>query len=412
MKTQTLKSHLAILVSLLAINSQLSSVLAQGTAFTYQGRLIVGGNTSPNGLYDFQFQVFDAASGGNSYGTPNPNTISGATVSDGLFTVVLDFGTSVFTGPRRWLEIRVRTSGAGSYTVLAPRQELMPTPYAITAENAATLGGLGAGNFWNVVGNGGTTPGANFVGTTDNRALEMHVNNQRALRLEPDNTTGSSPNVIGGSPNNSVSSAIGATIGGGGAPGAINSVTASWGTVSGGQGNTTAGGVGNTVGGGYNNTANGTQATVAGGFGNGANSKGSAVGGGANNSATWVYATVSGGYQNTASGYGAFVGGGGYDNSGNPGGNQAGGSASVVSGGFANSAVGNYASVSGGQSNSASGICAFVGGGGYDGSTFAGNLASGNGSVVKAVGSAIAQPTSTPLSAAVSRTPPLPEVPP
>ena len=37
--------------------------------------------------------------------------------------------------------------------------------------NAATLGGLSSSGFWKTTGNAGTTPGANFIGTTDNQPL-------------------------------------------------------------------------------------------------------------------------------------------------------------------------------------------------------------------------------------------------
>jgi len=61
-------------------------------------------------------------------------------VSNGLFTVTLDFGAN-FPGANRWLEIGVRTNGGGAYTTLSPRQALTATPYAIMAGNAANLGG-------------------------------------------------------------------------------------------------------------------------------------------------------------------------------------------------------------------------------------------------------------------------------
>ena len=41
---------------------------------------------------------------------------------------------------------------------------------------------------WSLTGNSGTTPGTNFLGTTDNSALELKVNGQRALRIQPDAT--------------------------------------------------------------------------------------------------------------------------------------------------------------------------------------------------------------------------------
>ena len=125
---------------------------------------------------------------------------------------------------------------------------------------------------WGLTGNAGTT-GANFLGTTDDRALELKVKNQRALRLEPH---GLSPNLLGGSVHNVVTAgAIGATIAGGGGfdfgplP---NQVTDHFGTVGGGESNTAGNGSGTiddatyaTVGGGQNNTASGSHATVPGG---------------------------------------------------------------------------------------------------------------------------------------------------
>ena len=41
-----------------------SAAFAQGTAFTYQGRLAVDGNTT-NGVFDFTFTLFGASSGGS-----------------------------------------------------------------------------------------------------------------------------------------------------------------------------------------------------------------------------------------------------------------------------------------------------------------------------------------------------------
>ncbi len=108
----------------------------QTTAFTYQGRLNVSGNPA-NGSYDLIFQVFNAASGGGNIG--GLLTTNGVAVSNGLFTVTLDFGGTPFTGPARWLDIAVRTNGAGSYTTLTPRQPLTPTPYAIYANTAGTV---------------------------------------------------------------------------------------------------------------------------------------------------------------------------------------------------------------------------------------------------------------------------------
>ncbi|MGQ9854807.1 MAG: hypothetical protein ACUVTG_15580, partial [Candidatus Oleimicrobiaceae bacterium] len=89
-----------------------------GTAFTYQGQLKKGGNPV-NGNCDLQFSLWNAASGGTQVGTTQTKT--NVSVSNGLFTTSLDFG-SAFTGDARWLEIAVRCpTGSGSYTTLSPR---------------------------------------------------------------------------------------------------------------------------------------------------------------------------------------------------------------------------------------------------------------------------------------------------
>src|SRR6266571_7280330 len=106
---------LVTLALLSTLNFQLSA-FAQGTAFTYQGRLNDGANLA-NGNYDLTFVLFGVASGGSPVAGPLTNSSVG--VSNGLFTVLLDFGAGVFTGSDRWLEIGVRTnSGAGGFTGL------------------------------------------------------------------------------------------------------------------------------------------------------------------------------------------------------------------------------------------------------------------------------------------------------
>jgi hypothetical protein len=132
-----------------ALAAGILAASGQGTSFTYQGRLNDAANPSNNGRYDFQFQVFDTLTvgTGSSYGSPNPNTPSFVPVSNGLFTVTLDFGIGVFTGQDRWLQIGARTNGGGTFTPLTPRQKLTPSPYAIYAANAAQVGGQGAGAF-------------------------------------------------------------------------------------------------------------------------------------------------------------------------------------------------------------------------------------------------------------------------
>jgi len=55
---------LLTLLALPTLNFQLSTVRAQGTGFTYQGRLIDNGSPA-NGNYDLRFNALDAAAAGN-----------------------------------------------------------------------------------------------------------------------------------------------------------------------------------------------------------------------------------------------------------------------------------------------------------------------------------------------------------
>src|SRR5215467_13943372 len=104
------------------------SAFSQSTAFPYQGRLSDGGSPA-TGNYDFQFALWDSISGGTQIGsTVTFNTVA---VSNGAFTVSLDFGADSFTGASRFLEIAARPAGAASFTPLSPRQQISSTPYAI-----------------------------------------------------------------------------------------------------------------------------------------------------------------------------------------------------------------------------------------------------------------------------------------
>lgn len=138
------------------------------------------------------------------------------------------------------ISLQWQTVGAGSVTSVTAGAGL--TGGTITGSgtiavdpNSAAL----AGNFFKRSGNafGGTA----VLGTTDNQALELHVNGERTMRFEPNPTGPGSPNVIGGDTLNRVTAVVfGATIaGGGGATGLAspNRVTDLYGTVGGGYGN-------------------------------------------------------------------------------------------------------------------------------------------------------------------------------
>jgi hypothetical protein len=433
---------LAVVAMLALLNAPPSTAVAQGTAFTYQGRLNDGVNPA-TGIYDVRFTVYDAATVGGVVAGPLTNAATG--ITNGLFTVTLDFGGGVFTGPARWLEISARTNGGGAFSTLAPRQPLTPTPYAIFAEtanaagltgtipaadlsgnyinpvtlnnagnsftgngaglvnvNAATLNGLSASKFWQIGGNAGTTPGVNFLGTTDNQELDLEVNDVLGLRVLPcsgnPSVVGGSANsvandcwntIIGGGTGNSVTNDTWYTVIGGGYGNQIAKLSPGWypdkSVIGGGMNNTNAG-YASVVPGGELNFAYGQHALAAGycakAMNNGtfvwadnnyANFSSTAdnqflirasggVGIGKNNPATALdvngdvsAARLNIGASHTLTGSGASIAGGGN--------NTASGLQSFIGGGTINSATNSWSTVGGGAGNIAGGESAVVGGG-------------------------------------------------
>src|SRR5437762_13264305 len=115
------KLHLVLGLALFtALNLEFSTLFAQGTAFTYQGQLR-DGLAPANGSYDLTFSLFGVSSGAGQVGSSLTNSATG--VTNGLFTVTLDFGAN-FPGADRWLEIAVRTNGGGAFSTLTPRQPI------------------------------------------------------------------------------------------------------------------------------------------------------------------------------------------------------------------------------------------------------------------------------------------------
>ena len=222
---------------------------------------------------------------------------------------------------------------------------------------------------WLLGGNDSAAP--LVLGCTEGFALELIVDNERALRIEP----GATPNIIGGFSGNEVVGALGATISGGGnLEAGANRVTGNYGTVGGGINNQAGYDDGNpelkqyaTVGGGQNNAANDNWTTVSGGWNNTANGWGATVGGGQGNEATANHATVAGGLDNIANTIQATVGGGET--------NTAGGSHATVGGGLNNTTGHDWTTIGGGENNTVEGSHAFVGGG-Y------GNYASGGHTII------------------------------
>lgn len=131
MQTNTL----AALGAVLALSAVSTLATPLGPAFNYQGRLSDGTNVA-NGSYDLKFSLYDALTIGGQVGNSLTNPATG--VTNGLFTISLDFGSSAFNGNARWLLVEVRTNGGGAFMPLSPRQAVLATPYAWYATNAGT----------------------------------------------------------------------------------------------------------------------------------------------------------------------------------------------------------------------------------------------------------------------------------
>ena len=148
---KTMLQYAAVLLLLSTFNFRVATVFAQGTAFTYQGRLNSSGSPA-NGLYDFRFRLDADLAGNTILGTVLTNAIG---VTNGLFITTIDFGPGFYNGSNYWLEVDVKTNLAGSYTQLNPFQPLTPTPYAVFAGTASNVSGtISAGQINGTVGSG------------------------------------------------------------------------------------------------------------------------------------------------------------------------------------------------------------------------------------------------------------------
>jgi len=369
-----------------------SFIASDSLLISYQGRLTDGsGNPVVDGNHTIVFSLYDQATGATALWKETQNL----TTNNGVFTAQLGSVNSLNSLPfDTTYYLGISVDGGSELT---PRTRLTTTPYAQRAHSidegavtASSLGQSGASNGevlkwngtqwapaadetgtvsssgWSLSGNSGTTPDTDFLGTTDNKALVLKVNNQQAMRLVPDDTTASL--VMGDSANSIGSNLSGSVIGGGGWSNHPNKISNSFAVIGGGIDNT-AGGLLSTIGGGSYNTTNNNWATVAGGYnnsvdgyiatiggGNDNTSSGtkSVIAGGGNNVASGLFSSIGGGYHNNAEAHAATISGGRY--------NLAPGEFSTISGGVGNYAFGSSATVAGGRDNIARGDNSFAAG--------------------------------------------------
>ncbi len=104
-----------------------------GTTFTYQGQLKHHG-VPVNGLIDARFSLWSHLTSTDPVDRVGDMVSIGTiAVSNGLFSVPLDFGSAAFNGDARWLQVEIRENGDpnGPYTSLVPREPITPSPYSL-----------------------------------------------------------------------------------------------------------------------------------------------------------------------------------------------------------------------------------------------------------------------------------------
>jgi hypothetical protein len=191
MKTKKILAISVLALGLMLSEAEVTKAIPMGTAFTYQGRLM-DANSAADGLYDFQFRIYNDPCTGTQQASPID--INDLDVMDGYFTVELDFGSDVFDGDARWLEIAVMPGDSmGRMTTLSPRQEITPAPYALYA---ASTGGDGD---WAVDGDDMYAIPSGYVGigTVPTSAAKLEVINSSGTGVRGE-VTGASGSGISG----------------------------------------------------------------------------------------------------------------------------------------------------------------------------------------------------------------------
>jgi hypothetical protein len=125
-------------------NDPIQESVQSGTEFSYQGVLKKDG-TPFTGAADLRFSLWnDAASTlpGSQYGGSILRT--GVPVSNGVFTVQLDFGSSVFSEKRRFLQVESMVAPEVDFTAILPRTPVTGVPFAGTTPLAKAANQLDA----------------------------------------------------------------------------------------------------------------------------------------------------------------------------------------------------------------------------------------------------------------------------
>lgn len=111
-----------------------SASMAQSRVIAYQGSL-TDGSAAASGIYQLQFSLFEAKTGGKSLQVISENAVP---VTNGTFKVNLNFAASTFDGnAARYLEIAVKKASETDFTIMPTRQVIRESSYSIKTLSAA-----------------------------------------------------------------------------------------------------------------------------------------------------------------------------------------------------------------------------------------------------------------------------------
>ena len=104
----------------------------------YWSGQVVGPEVEPCGKYDLLFRLFDSESGGTQVGQDCAK--AGANVFECASPVRLSFGTDIFDGQTRWLEVGYRCDPSDPYTLLQGRHALLRTDRNVVTDYIQVCG--------------------------------------------------------------------------------------------------------------------------------------------------------------------------------------------------------------------------------------------------------------------------------
>lgn len=162
--------------------------------FNYQGiARNADGSPIAGRIINLRLSILEGNNGAAVYTETN----SAITNAYGLYTVAVGGGKSQ-TGAmnkiawgtgEKYIKVEIDPNGGNNYVTIGNAQ-LLSVPFALYAAASGTdknTTGREEDLYWKLLGNGGTDPDINFLGTTDNTKLVIRTNNKISGFLDPNN---------------------------------------------------------------------------------------------------------------------------------------------------------------------------------------------------------------------------------